>query len=1068
MLKGGRTAEAHLAEPAREVVTLDVALGRAARTGPVAALLFGSGLCALVYQVAWLRELRLVFGASTAASAAVLAIFMGGLGAGALVFGRRADRSPRPLALYATLELAIAASAALTPVLLVAVRGAYVAAGGAGALGLAGATLVRLGLAALVLAVPTMLMGGTLPAAARAVEHGRDDGRRRLAALYGANTLGAVAGALLSTFVLVEVLGTRRTLWAACLVNALVGLTARSLARTFPATAADDDAAASEPASAPPRFVLAAAFLVGAAFFLMELVWYRELAPLLSGSSFTFGLILAVALAGVGLGGGAYALRPTSRPPTLAGFATSSALEALALAIPFALGDRVAYLAAALRSLAGTTFGGLVVGWAFVAAVVVLPAAIVAGYQFPMLIALLGRGGERVGRHVGLAYSWNTIGAIAGSLAGGFGVLPLLSANGTWMLVTAGLGALAVVAALAAPRTEARAGFVAPLVIAAAAFGLLLADGPTAAWRHSPIGAGRAALDAQTPNALHDWANRMRRTTAWAVDGVESSVALNVADSDAFIVNGKSDGSARGDAGTQVMFSTLAAILHGAPRRSLVVGLGTGSSAGWLAAIPSMERVDVVELEPAIVEVARRAAAVNHDALDDPKVHVVIGDAREVVLTSRERYDLIVSEPSNPYRAGVASLFTSEFYDAVARRLAPGGVFAQWVQAYEVDARTIATVYATLATAFPEVQTWQTLATDLVLIASAAPIPLDVTVLRDRIREEPYRAALSLAWRADDLEGFLARYVATPAFARRAATTPASAVNTDDRTPIEFGFARSAGRVGLFDPAELRAAARAHGEGRPAVVGSVDWTTVDERRMAQLVELGVPPVPTPDLDAAALHRAMALRAYAEGRLDEARTEWERQPREPASSMELALRAESLADAGDARAVAAIERLRATHPLEAELLLARLEWRQHRADEATERLAVAFERHRTDPWPAPPIVRRALGLAERIAVERPAGAERLFAALAEPFAVHTENEARLLARMHMLPALDFERHCRAAFGGFEPHPIWERSFLAMRIRCYAATGDARLARAERDLDDFLAHDPEHLTELLAAP
>src|SRR5258706_12276774 len=200
----------------------------------VSLLLFGSGMTALIYQVAWMRELRLVFGISTAASAAVLAIFMGGLGAGGWVLGRRADAATQPLAFYGRLGLAVALSAALTPLWILFVRQGYIAVGGTLRLGLAGGTLARLLLSAVVLSVPTVLMGGTLPAATRAVETDEDTRRRSLALLYGSNTLGAVAGALLSTFLPVESLGTRMTLWLACAVNALVGLAAARLARPAP------------------------------------------------------------------------------------------------------------------------------------------------------------------------------------------------------------------------------------------------------------------------------------------------------------------------------------------------------------------------------------------------------------------------------------------------------------------------------------------------------------------------------------------------------------------------------------------------------------------------------------------------------------------------------------------------------------------------------------------------------------------------------------------------------------------------------------------------------------------
>src|SRR2546423_5181589 len=197
------------------------------RARSVGALLVASGFCALVYQIGWLRELRLICGASTAASAAVLAIFIGGLGAGSLLVGARADRHPRPLVLYSGLELAIAISAALSPLLLGVVRAVYIASGGSARLGAAIATIERLLLSAIVLAVPTIAMGGTLPAAGRAVTRAADLRRRGLAALYAANTLGAVAGCLAATFSLIEVYGTRATLWIAAAINLAIAIAAR-------------------------------------------------------------------------------------------------------------------------------------------------------------------------------------------------------------------------------------------------------------------------------------------------------------------------------------------------------------------------------------------------------------------------------------------------------------------------------------------------------------------------------------------------------------------------------------------------------------------------------------------------------------------------------------------------------------------------------------------------------------------------------------------------------------------------------------------------------------------------
>ncbi|HUP65081.1 MAG TPA: spermidine synthase, partial [Thermoanaerobaculia bacterium] len=658
----------------------------------VSALLFSSGLCALTYQTAWFRELRLIFGSSTPASAAVLAIFMGGLGLGSALLGKRADASRNPLALFAKLEAGIAISAAMSPLLVIAGRWLYIAAGGSTTLGSAGATMARLVISALILAVPTILMGGTLPAAARAVEVRQDSARRRVALIYAANTFGAVTGAALSTFFLLELLGNRRTLWLAAALNLMVALAAWVLSRGLrfeeaPTTERGGGVTAEAPPdrSRPRALILAAAAVCGFAFFLMEIVWYRALSPLLGGSTYTLGLILAVALGGIGAGGFLYSLHGIGRRPTLSLFALTCAAEALFLAIPYALGDRIAILAVLLRRLGAVGFFGFVSGWSVIVALVALPAAIVAGYQFPLLVALLGKGKAGVGRDAGHAYAWNTAGAIAGSLAGGFGILPLLTLLGTWKLVVVLMAGLSLVTLLFAARANRRIAPVAlPLLVSAGAVACLFALGPTEVWRHSPIGAGRE--DAPDDHgSFTRWIREQRSSIEWEFDGIESTVGLQSRDSFSFLVNGKSDGSARYDAGTQVMSGLIGAMLHPEPRKAFVIGLGTGSTAGWLGRVPGIERVDVAELEPGIVRVAAACVPVNADPLGNPRVRILFGDARELLLTSRESYDVIFSEPSNPYRAGVASLFTKDFYEAASRRLNEGGLFLQWLQGYEIE-----------------------------------------------------------------------------------------------------------------------------------------------------------------------------------------------------------------------------------------------------------------------------------------------------------------------------------------------------------------------------------------------
>lgn len=1024
---------------------------------PIAVLLFGSGVCSLVYETVWLRELGLVFGGSTMASGAVVACFVGGLGAGAILGGRRADRHSRPLLLYSQVEAVVAASAAISPLLLRCVRVAYVASGGTRVLGSVGGAAMRLVLAAAVFAIPTFSMGVTLPAVATAVERTEDGPRRVVAVLYGANTLGAVTGCVLSTFFLLETFGTRRTLWIACCVNAVVSIVAVGVARVAPPPrSARHDARARRP-PAKAWLPLVAAGITGFVFCLMELVWYRMLGPLLGGSVFTFGLILALALLGVGLGGTAYGTWAASRPATVAAFAWSCLLEAACLGIPLALGDRLAVLAALLRPIGGLFFALHVASWVVLAGAVVTPAAFVAGVQFAILIGLLGRGNEDVGRDVGLIYGANTLGAIAGSLAGGFGLIPLLTAPGcwrlsVWLLLAVGAGATALHA-----RRRPTAAF-GPVVAGALAIACVCFPGPTEAWRHSPIGAGR--VDPQvlrTPNGVRDWVHLRRRVVGWQAEGRESSVAIDYETGLAFYVNGKDDGNARSDAGTTVMLGLLGAMLHPRPTRAMVIGLGTGETAGWLAAIDTVTNVDVAELEPAVLEVARRADVVNAHALANPKVHIEIGDARELLLTSKQTYDLVASEPSNPYRAGVASLFTREYYEAVAAHLDTDGLFTQWLQGYDVDPRTVQTVYATLAAVFPEVETWELSSGDMVLVAGKKEIRHDLAQVRARMTEEPYKRAVGLSWRATDVESFFSHFVATSGFARRIARQEADGINTDDRNIVEFGFARSVGtgRV-LFSVDDVRRAARAVGESRPSLTGgTVDWDRVDDGVIDAYLGDGAQPTYPNVASSERGHRLAALRAADEGHALRAIGEWRAQSRSPEGPTEMAMIASATAELGDDSALSYAEWLRAFSPGEADAIVARLRLRQGRFEESTLALEALFGGLRSDPWPMFRLVTSALAEVKELVARDPRASSRLYAALRSPFALGLADEARkqaALAAALRMPG----GACVEAVTAFEPSVPWNEDFLRTRYECYRAFQDARASRADEDLRDWRAH------------
>lgn len=1048
---------------------------RPATAGTVALLLLVSGGCALVFQVVWMRELRLVFGATTAASAAVLAIFMAGLGLGNAVLGPRIDRMARPLRFYGLLEAGVACAAAMSPLMIDAAQFVYIAWGGQSTLGAPLATFVRLLAAALILGVPTFLMGGTLPAAARAISVESDVNRRGLALVYGLNTLGAVVGAGLATFWLLRLMGGRATLWAACGVNLLLAAAVLQMSRSLcfthaPRAARRRSAAKSRrrveyevdesPSSVPRRpgplgLVCFSAGVIGFAFFLMEIVWYRMLGPLLGGTTYTFGLILCMALLGIGLGGTAYHFAARRLRPSLALFALTCAIEAAVIALPFWYGDGIATWVMHAQSTPATSFAAQVWHWLQVAAVVIFPAALVAGFQFPLLIAVAGSGLDHIGKHVGWTVASNTAGAIVGSIAGGFFLLPLLSAPGAWQLGAALLVGLAMVVALAGDAWRHPRLGMAAAVAAAVALIAVCQPGPSPFWRHSGLGAGRGQVEAVGRNEERELMHVRRRQCLWEAEGIESSVAIMASDSIAFIVNGKADGNAIFDAGTQIGLGLVGPLLHESPKAALVVGLGTGESAGWLADVDSLSSVDVVELEPAVVEMARRCGPVNRNALNNPKLRLHFNDAREFLLTSDEQYDLIVSEPSNPYRAGIASLYTREFYQAVSDRLRERGLLLQWLQGYEVDERTVRIVMNTLRSVFPTMQVWRTRSRDLLFVCGKSPAALkcDLAALRLRMEQPVIAAGLRRAWRAVDAEGLLAHYVCGPRTIEALLAEEILPLNTDDHNLLEFAFADTVGRPTRFSTQDLLQAAIDLDDDCLVSRSSIDAERLLRRRQSMNLFLGGE-VPA-DRRESPPHqeRAKALRAYLADRYDEAATILRRGGVDVACPIETVVFAHALAEMGEPAPAEVAAAVAAHSPAEAAAIdVIRCSRRRERPQAAVS-LDLALERLRTDPWPTGQVLKSMFRVAGGTVTE-PATAATIYEQLAQPLCAYRMENERLMLRYLLAERLGGE-YVMQALAPLEPHVPWKGWLLQTRAYVYAEHGHPLADLAQRDLEQFQA-------------
>jgi spermidine synthase len=1038
-------------------------------------LLFASGLCSLGYQIVWMRELRLIFGASTLATSVVLAIFMGGIGLGSLFLGRKAEKHKNPLRLYGYLELFITVTALLTPFLLPLSQGIYLRTGGSENLGIVYATLIRIVFSAIILGLPTFFMGGTIPAVSKVIQKEIDLGRRDLGFILGMNTFGAVAGVLLVVFYMLEHFGAHKTLWSIGIINLFVAIIVLLLAqKNTPLLAGlTSQHTSNNNKTGPPSeelqqalpsrlFVLIAAFVSGFCFFYMEIVWYRLLAPLLGGTTYTIGIILAVILFGLAIGSWLYGLRRYTLTPTLYILALISSLEAIGLALPFVLGDRIAILASLIRPVGTLGLAGYVVGWFIISFIVVFPAALAAGYQFPLLIGLKGVGAKKIASETGEIYAWNTFGAITGSLLGGFILLPFLGSTQSWRLVIILLCVLAVASLFFSLRVVKKPFLMAtPIGIVIVALLFLLFPGPSAVWRHSAIGAGRADLSSFSYNKIKYWINENRRDVFWEKDGRESSLAMNSADGLSFVVNGKIDGNVKNDVGTQIMGPLVSAILHPKPQQALVLGLGTGCSTGWLADIDSITRVDTIELEPAMLEVARQCAPMNRNALANKKVNIIVGDGREVIVNSREKYDLVFSDPSNPYRAGIASLYPKEFYQAIANRLNPGGYFSQWVQGYEVDTDTIKTIYTTLASVFPVVETWETKLNDLVFICSKEETDYSVSRLRKRIAMEPFRSGLLHSWGTTDLEGFLSHFIARSSLAKQVEQEGAvrGMINTDDRMLVEFGFARSLGKQNLLPNRDIAKQASERDENRPLLTdGTVDWrrVTINDHLKFVMEDWKIPADIISGHENNKMH-IIALNYFLDKNSKGIMKAWQQYGRKPEYPMELAIVSEAMAEEGFLNSTF-LEKLEQYWPLTGKAIRARYFWRTGRPREAYEILEQVLVSLRNTPWFNTAIIKNMLDLLEEIAGKDKEIAKKFLGLLSEPFSVYILNFERISSLVTIAQSIDPEYLARA-IETIEPHPLWDETFLEERLKSYTQTGNPLAKKAEKDFQLFQKHAPQ---------
>jgi spermidine synthase len=775
-----------------------------------------SGAAGLIHEVVWTRLLGHVFGVSLLAISTVLGAYMAGLALGSWWMGSRVERFADQRRVYAWLELAIGLFALAVPGLLGLMEPAYGWLWREFRLSFGVFSILRFVAAGAVLLVPTFMMGATLPALAEYLA--RREGRHLAPEwLYTLNLLGAVLGTAIAGFVLMPGVGVWGTILTGVALNLAVAISVLTLPTT-PREAGEEAPGVSKRAAAEeedgdeeggavrlPPVLVASAFASGLLSLATQVAWNRVLVLIVGSTTYAFSTVLLVYLTALGLGAALVSrlgprIRRTgaSRALCLA-FVAGAALTLIAVW----LADRLPaiymslYAISERAELSGLILRGLISGF-----VVLFPPVLAAGTILPLTImASAPEDGRGTGRAVGRVYAINTIGSIVGSVLGGFVLVPFLGSQHTLL----GLGAVSAAMGAVFLTQAERPGWLRPATVATA-IAVLLGFLLLPAWNQALLHAGVFEPGRYGPS-MEGILDDSGEKTIFHREGLSASVLVSDFSSGvrSMRIDGRSNASTHpGDMSTQSMLALVPLLLAPRVNDVFIVGWGSGVTVGTALQF-AVEHVTAVELEPAVVEASRYFKEVNHDPESDERLELLLDDARHILLATDRSYDVIISEPPHPWVAGVANLFTQDFYRIAAKRLRPGGIFSQWVQSYELTLDTYRTILATFTSVFPETMIFYTPGTtDTVLVGSREPLRIDLERLAERWNEPAVRAVLE-GMGITAPEYVVAAAALGPEQVR--ALAQGAPINTDDNMLIEFGAAAgSLSATQIWEELERRAA----------------------------------------------------------------------------------------------------------------------------------------------------------------------------------------------------------------------------------------------------------------------
>ena len=767
-----------------------------------------SGVCGLIYEVVWTKQFVAIFGNTVFAASTVLAAFMAGLGLGSVLIGRFADRRADCLRIYGWLEITVGVGGVLVPLAMVGVEAVYVAFARRFDPSFAVLTFVRFSLSFLVVLVPATLMGGTLPVLSRHVVTRLGTAGRSIGALYAFNTFGAFIGTMAAGFLLIRLFGIQRTTALAVVLNLLVGAIALVLHRRVqrrPDEARKPGARGVETCQPTPadradvsdgvvRLCLVGLGFSGFTALAYEVIFFRGLELVIGTTVYAFATMLATFLAGIALGSALVSLVVDRMRSLVLWLGVLQILIGLSVLGSAALLTKLPITFLHLFAAGVQSWAGLLAIKFTTSCLLLLIPTMLLGANFPVVTRIVTRSTRRLGSTVGRLYLFNTAGAMLGSIAAGFGLIPLFGIYGSLLAVLVLNLTLGVVFAWFEPGCNRLMKLVAAgMAVAAASFLTVVPNWNPAIMTSGVYLNARRYIDGR--GQLGPFERTMaQRQLLYYREGLAATVAVHkalgpggVETGRAISINGKSVASTSyADMRLQRSIGHLPMLLCPNPQDVLVIGLGTGVTAGSCARHPGA-RVEIVEIEEAVLEAARWFSRENRFVLDSPQVHVVINDGRNHLLTTATDFDVITADPIHPLAAGSSNLFSREFYSLCRAALKPKGVMCQWLPLYDLSRSDLSMVMATFQSVFVHTSVWLT-GTDVALIGTAEPLEIDAAALAARLAPETVRGDLEELHLADP-HALVSRIVLGANEVRK--ITVGARINTDDHLHLEYSAPRN-------------------------------------------------------------------------------------------------------------------------------------------------------------------------------------------------------------------------------------------------------------------------------------